>query len=163
MTQTAEDMTENEMQELIYAMREILKLLSKMTLKVMAKENITEQQMAVLNILMKGPVQMNQLCRELIVSSPNITTLVDRMEKKGLVNRTEDVKDRRKTEIQLTPNGKKLFDAAKDKYREYLQESLRTLTPQEREKLSQLLGKLKEGISRKEFSERPTANQTGNI
>jgi DNA-binding MarR family transcriptional regulator len=154
MTQTTEDSKKNQQQELSYAITDIQKLLSRMTLKSAIKENMTLQQAAVLRILVKkGPVQMNWLCRELSVTPPNITSLIDRLEKKDLVKRTEDKKDRRKTAIQLTSNGKKLYDTISERYVKHIEESFSVLTPEEQEKLSQLLRKLKSEISRRETSE----------
>jgi MarR family transcriptional regulator, 2-MHQ and catechol-resistance regulon repressor len=151
-TQTNEDTKKNQQQELVYAITDIYKLLSKMMLKSAAKENLTIQQASVLRILAKkGPIQMNLLCQELSVTPPNITSLIDRLEKKGLVKRTEDKKDRRKTEIQLTTNGKELYETVTESYKGYIQESFSALTPEEQDRLSQILGKLKAETSRKEI------------
>jgi MarR family 2-MHQ and catechol resistance regulon transcriptional repressor len=153
-TQTTEDTKNSPQPELVYAVIDFYTVMSKLLLKGVNRENITIQQAAVLRILAKkGPVQMNRLCRELSVTPPNITTFIDRLEKKGLVKRAEDRSDRRKTEIQLTSNGKKLYEATIERYREQIQESFGILTPEEQERLAQLIGKVKAEISRKEIFE----------
>ena len=151
MTEPPGNEKKNQQQKLIYTITDTQKLLSKIMLRTAAKENMTTQQMSVLRILSrKGSVQMNWLCQELSVTPPNITSLIDRLENKGLVKRTEDRNDRRKTEIQLTQKGKKLYETVTGRYTEYIQESFSSLTPEEQKKLSQLLGKLEAEISRRE-------------
>src|SRR3990172_11903220 len=49
-----------------------------------------------------------ELSRHLLVTAGNITGLVDRMEKAGLVSRTPDPKDRRTIRLHLTDKGKEM-------------------------------------------------------
>jgi MarR family transcriptional regulator, 2-MHQ and catechol-resistance regulon repressor len=136
-----------QQQEIANEIKNIQRFFSKLVSESITKQNnITEQQMTVLKILARNPMQMNELGHELLVSSPTITSLIDRMEKKGIVKR-EDCKDRRKIEIQLTAEGKKLHEKAIEQYRELLQKSFSVLTPEETTELLRLLKKLKNEIS----------------
>jgi DNA-binding MarR family transcriptional regulator len=147
-----EEAKKTQQEEILTEIKDIHRLLSKVLLEVIEKQyNITEQQRAVLKIISKKPVQMNELGHELMVSSPTITSLIDRMEKKGLVKRAEDCKDRRKIEIQLTPEGKKLYEKAREQYREFLQKPVSVLTPEETTELLLMLKKLRNAISQEEF------------
>jgi DNA-binding MarR family transcriptional regulator len=149
-----EEAKKTQQEEIATEIRDIQRLLSKLLLEVIANQNnITEQQRAVLKIIAKKPMQMNELGRELMVSSPTITSLIDRMEKKGLVKRAEDCKDRRKIEIQLTPEGKKLYEKAREQFREFLQKSVSVLSPQETTELLLLLKKLRNAISQEGIRE----------
>ena len=122
-----EEAKKTQQEEISAEIRDIQRLLSKVLLEVIGKQNnITDQQWAVLKIISKKPVQMNELSNELMVSSPTITSLIDRMEKKGIVKR-EDCKDRRKIEIQLTPEGKKFYEKTREQIREFLQKSVSVL------------------------------------
>jgi MarR family 2-MHQ and catechol resistance regulon transcriptional repressor len=148
-----EEARKTQREEISAEIRDIQRLFSKVLLEVIGKKNnITDQQWAVLKIISKKPMQMNELGHELAVSSPTITSLIDRMEKKGLLRR-EDCIDRRKIEIQLTPEGKRFYEKAKEQITEFLQKSVSVLTPQETTELLLLLKKLKNAISQEGIRE----------
>ena len=50
-----------------------------------------------------------ELADRVLVDRPNVTRLVDALEKKKLVRRTADDQDRRKTLVHLTPDGRRLI------------------------------------------------------
>jgi DNA-binding MarR family transcriptional regulator len=53
-----------------------------------------------------GPVAMSQLSSRLNVTSSNLTGVVDRLVRKGLVRRFRSKKDRRVQRIEMTPEGR---------------------------------------------------------
>ena len=55
-------------------------------------------------------VTMSELSRMLLVSNGNATTVVDRLEKDGLVRRTPSETDRRTVFVALTPEGLQQFE-----------------------------------------------------
>lgn len=55
-------------------------------------------------------VTMSELSRMLLVSNGNATTVVDRLEKDGLVRRTPSETDRRTVFVALTPEGLAQFE-----------------------------------------------------
>lgn len=55
-------------------------------------------------------VTMSELSRMLLVSNGNATTVVDRLEKDGLVRRTQSDQDRRTVYVALTPEGLASFE-----------------------------------------------------
>jgi DNA-binding MarR family transcriptional regulator len=55
-------------------------------------------------------VTMSELSRMLLVSNGNATTVVDRLEKDGLVRRTPSETDRRTVFVALTPQGLSQFE-----------------------------------------------------
>jgi DNA-binding MarR family transcriptional regulator len=55
-------------------------------------------------------VTMSELSRMLLVSNGNATTVVDRLEKTGLVRRTPSEADRRTIFVALTPEGLNQFE-----------------------------------------------------
>jgi DNA-binding MarR family transcriptional regulator len=55
-------------------------------------------------------VTMSELSRMLLVSNGNATTVVDRLEKDGLVVRVNSAADRRTVYVSLTAEGLKQFD-----------------------------------------------------
>lgn len=69
-------------------------------------------QFNVLNLLSDQPSGLSQveLGRLLIMHRSNVTGLVDRLEKRGLVARREDAADRRAYRVVLTPSGRRLLE-----------------------------------------------------
>ena len=55
-------------------------------------------------------VTMSELSRMLLVSNGNATAVVDRLEKDGLVRRTQSDQDRRTVFVGLTPEGLAQFE-----------------------------------------------------
>jgi DNA-binding MarR family transcriptional regulator len=53
-----------------------------------------------------GPVAMSQLSSRLNVTSSNLTGVVDRLVRKGLVRRFRSKRDRRVQHIEMTPEGR---------------------------------------------------------
>ena len=68
-----------------------------------------------LNLLMllraRGPLTMTHLAELLDVSVASATGIVDRMEKKGVIERTRSEEDRRVVEVSVTDVGEELFSA----------------------------------------------------
>ena len=116
-----------------------------------AEEGVTLQQFSVFGVLSRvGPVPMSRLSKELRVTPPNITGVVDRLERKELVRRETSPRDRRTKVIRLTAKGAGLYERVREGYSESLQESLDALTTEEQEILAKLLRKLVREIARRE-------------
>jgi DNA-binding MarR family transcriptional regulator len=76
-----------------------------------ARWDLSPSQFNVLNLLRLSPVGLSQtdLSRQLIMHRSNVTGLVDRLEKRGLVARQEAVGDRRAYSVVLTAAGSALL------------------------------------------------------
>jgi MarR family 2-MHQ and catechol resistance regulon transcriptional repressor len=73
--------------------------------------DLSPSQFNVLNLLHLTPLGLSQteLSRELIMHRSNVTGLVDRLEKRGLVERRDAAKDRRAYRVVLTPAGARVL------------------------------------------------------
>jgi len=60
-------------------------------------------------LLHKGPLPVNEIGKKVLLTSGSITTAVDRLETKGLVERRAHGTDRRARIVHLTREGKKLI------------------------------------------------------
>ena len=68
-------------------------------------------QSALLFVLRKtGAANMSTLGKLLVVSKPNITFLVDRLEEKEMIRRVRNMADRRSITIELTDKGRQFVD-----------------------------------------------------
>ena len=59
-------------------------------------------------LLHKGPMLVNEIGRRIELTSGSITTAVDRLEARGLVERSADADDRRAKQVSLTRSGRTL-------------------------------------------------------
>jgi DNA-binding MarR family transcriptional regulator len=69
---------------------------------------LTPQQAHLLCVLLSGPLGMTELSRILSIERSSLTSMVDRLERRDLVARIPDPKDRRACQIELTDPGRAL-------------------------------------------------------
>lgn len=86
------------------------------------------------------------LARWMMLSSAAMTNRVDRLEAAGLVERRPDPGDRRGVLVALTPDGKRVVDAAVADHVENERRLLEPLTAEEEQTLNALLRKLLLGL-----------------
>jgi DNA-binding MarR family transcriptional regulator len=135
-------------QDTIQAIINLQRTLNKTLRQASTQEGVTPQQATILRILNhEGQTPMNKIALQLQVSKPNITGIADRLEKKGLIEKSENQKDRRSTTIQLSPKGKELQTKINQNYTNALRAGLKELTPAEQEKLTSGLKKFSAEIS----------------
>ena len=121
--------------------------------KSIGRKGFTIPQLYVLIILgVVGDLRLGELSKQMLVTKGNVTPIVDRLEKDGLVYRDRDTRDRRKVWVRLTDQGKRVFDDVLSAYEEDFAGLLGSLSTDEMRQLSQLLKKLTDGILRKDES-----------
>ena len=87
-----------------------------------------------------------QLSAMMLVNRANITSLIDRMEKAGLVARTSTPTDRRYNIIKLTGRGKKLLARIEPLYAEEVKRIMAALMDADQRKLIKMLEKVRSNI-----------------
>ena len=78
-----------------------------------------------------GDMKLAKLADLLSVEAPLVTALVDKLEKKGLVERTNDAKDRRAKVITATKKGIKLVEEIEPNVRAAMRVLFKGVTPDE--------------------------------
>jgi DNA-binding MarR family transcriptional regulator len=86
------------------------------------------------------------LSRKMLVSAGNLTGLVDRAERDGLVERRPDAADGRLSRVHLLPKGTKLAARMIRRHAELAEEIVDKLDHAERKDLRRLLGCLRESL-----------------
>jgi len=111
-----------------------------------AEKSITDLEIggsdfAVLEALLhKGPLPVNEIGKKVLLTSGSITVAVDRLEKKGLVERRAHGSDRRARIVHLTKEGRKLITRAYAEHAADLERLMSaSLTAKERATLIRLL------------------------
>ena len=135
----------NPMEEgrLIYTVSAIVRKASD---RALAAWGLSVAQAPVLVILREAgrPVMITEVARRLHLETPSVTTMVDRLTERGLVDRVKDPKDRRKTLVTLTRKGKRTVDTIREPGRQLEEEMFGALSTRERETLKILLQKFRD-------------------
>ncbi|NUM55577.1 MAG: MarR family transcriptional regulator [Candidatus Hydrogenedentes bacterium] len=92
--------------------------------------DLTEAQFNVLFSLKYNPhnVTQSDLGKRLVVTRASITSVLDRLEGKGLVARVDVPNNRRIYHVELTEKGKALIDEVEPLYREKIREAMQGLS-----------------------------------
>ena len=79
--------------------------------QVLKSEDLSATQYNVLRILRGSPegLACGELASRMITRDPDITRLLDRLEKRALISRCRETKDRRTVMARITPEGLKLL------------------------------------------------------
>ncbi|MGH9378331.1 MAG: MarR family winged helix-turn-helix transcriptional regulator [Terriglobia bacterium] len=99
-------------------------------------------------LLHKGPLPVNVIGARVLLTSGSMTVAIDRLEKKGLVERRAHATDRRARVVHLTPAGRKLVEPAFRAHQEAMEIAAAGVSRAQREKLIALLKKLGKSAER---------------
>ena len=94
----------------------------------------------------KNELTMSDLSRRLMVTNGNLTSLIERLVREGLVKRETLATDRRTQIVRLTAAGKRSLDAMTPEHQRWIESLFAELTPGERTRLYDLLGKLRTSV-----------------
>jgi DNA-binding MarR family transcriptional regulator len=86
-------------------------MLSRGLITVLKSEDLSMTQYNVLRILRGAPegLPCGEIASRMITRDPDITRLLDRLEKRGLISRSRETKDRRMVTARITHQGLKLL------------------------------------------------------
>ncbi|WP_409343477.1 MarR family winged helix-turn-helix transcriptional regulator [Paenibacillus sp. MBLB4367] len=90
----------------------------------------------------KGPQPLQQIGEKILISSGNITYVVDKLVRKKLLNRVPYPNDRRVIYAELTDNGRKLIQELFPSHTEAIRQAVSGLNPEEKKQAVRLLKKL---------------------
>ena len=93
-----------------------------------------------------GGLTQVELSKMMLVNRANITTLIDRMEKAGLVARKPVPNDRRYNIIELTPHGVEMYQKVSGIYKQKIGQIMHVLNDEELESLKTVLEKLRRNL-----------------
>lgn len=93
-------------------------------------------------LLHKGPLTVKELGAKVLLTSGSMTAAIDRLERRGLVERGDDAADRRVKVICLTRSGKQLIQKEFENHKAAMEEAVAGLAEQERTELIGLLRQL---------------------
>jgi DNA-binding MarR family transcriptional regulator len=94
-------------------------------------------------LITSGPLPISTIGRQLHISKPNMTPLIDKLVEDGWVKRLRNDKDRRIINIEITDEGKKFLLEARKVVEENIKENLSNLNNEELETLNESLENIK--------------------
>lgn len=92
-------------------------------------------------------LRMNALSRYLMVTGGNVTGLTDQLVKDGLVERLDDLEDRRSYRVTLTPQGRADFARMAAEHEQWLTELFGGLPGADKDALYHQLGHLRQHLN----------------
>lgn len=104
------------------------------------------QVLALVSIQERGGCTLTELKKEMHVSAPTITGLIDRLERDGYVKRRNDVNDRRVTNVVLTARGVRLVEQFRGNIRKRWQYILSKTPLEMAEALVNIMRKITKGF-----------------
>jgi MarR family transcriptional regulator, 2-MHQ and catechol-resistance regulon repressor len=110
------------------------------------EEGLTLSQFAVLEALVHvGPQCLGDLARRILTSSGNLTLVINNLQKRGLVKKEQQGKDKRFVLAYVTPGGEKLIAKIFPEHARRITEIMSRLKPDEQAQLGDLCRKLGKG------------------
>ena len=106
-----------------------------------SREGLSHSQAAALGVLANAerPLPLSHLARHLTQEAQSTTELADRLERRGLVRRTRDTRDRRLVLLELTHEGRALYERIQPALAEGGEQLFHGLNARDRGRLATLL------------------------
>lgn len=109
--------------------------------------NVTPEQYLVLDILWEKQSLSQQNIADIIQKDKNsVTKIIDSLEKKNLVNRVVDKKDRRINKIELTQEGLALEKITTEVAINFMNDTVKDIDNQDLDKFVEVMRKLKDNL-----------------
>ena len=124
--------------DLVGELLEVTRRVHQVVSAVAARHDLTPQQVELLRMLDK-PVSMRAFAEDLLCDPSNVTGLVDRVERLGLVERVSEPRDRRVRVLTLTARGRRLRDRVNHDIARGVRDTF-GLAPDDSREVARLLG-----------------------
>ena len=109
----------------------------------LANYNLPVSQFAILEALFHlGVLSQRDLAKKLLQSTGNISTVLKKLEKKGLISRKRDPDDNRYMQVGITDTGKEILRRCLEPHIQGIVTEMSVLTKAEQEELARLCRKL---------------------
>ncbi|MDX1483605.1 MAG: MarR family transcriptional regulator [Alphaproteobacteria bacterium] len=99
----------------LISLRQILRATELSSRNLARESGLTPSQLIILQIVAKlDDAVPSVIARDASLTQATVTSLIDKLERRGMVRRQRDTKDRRRVLIDLTAEGKKAISGAPD-------------------------------------------------
>lgn len=122
--------------QIIFQIRRLIQAKELYTKELNKKYQVSASQLnCLLALYENGPLPPSHIARHIMVKSSTVTGIIDRLEQKGLVNRSRTSPDRRVITVELTESGRTLAQNAPPPIQQKVIEGLERLPQGEMEKI----------------------------
>jgi len=135
-----------EEEEVWESLHEVYSLISDRLAEALAPFGLAIVEYRALRICSGGPVRATDLTRRLGLTPSGTTELIDRLERRELVKRSENATDRRSVLVGITSDGHRLVGSARAARRAYLRRLARAMPPERQVRLKSELDALRAAI-----------------
>jgi len=137
------DLLQDQIKQVIYLIRRLIQAEELYTKELEKKYRVSVPQLSCLLALYEnGPMPPSQVAKHIMVKSSTVTGIIDRLEQKGLVERSRISSDRRVITIGLTESGRMLAQNSPLPIQERIVDGYKDLPSNEREDIIRALKKL---------------------
>lgn len=139
----ASDEDQNVSLKLFVVLSKAYKVIMDHAMKDMKKYDMSSSEFTVLELLYhKGKFPLQQIGEKILVTSGSITYNIDKLEKKGYIERIPCTEDRRVTYANITEKGIQLFDHIFPEHASEIYNLMKGLSTEEQKQAIVLLKKL---------------------
>ena len=137
----------DSLKKAVRAFFDLVALAEPITIELWRSHQLTLAQVQCLRRLKAGPLPVGDLARAIGLSA-TMTRLIERLEDRGLVERTSDPQDRRRVVVSLTDRGRSTLGGIHFWANSPVWRALEAMEPAERDAVARVLVKLGEQIRR---------------
>ncbi len=131
----------------------LVRLTEPLIFELWRSHDLTLAQVQCLRILSHQAEQAGDLARKLSMSSTSLTRILERLESRGMVERTTDLHDRRRVWVQLTDTGRTTVSSLTSWYTSSIFQAIRHMDPVERDSFTDTLTRFIQSVHDLESSE----------
>lgn len=103
----------NKSQDALVLLRQIIRSTDMQEKEISRSTGLTLPQLMTMQVLrLSAPITTGELAKEISLTQATVTSILDRLEKKTLIQRERGTDDKRKVWISLTPEGTELMKGA---------------------------------------------------
>jgi DNA-binding MarR family transcriptional regulator len=131
-------------------------------MRLLAAKDAPHGQAICLRVLVENDgASQADIADRLHLARPTVTTMLQRMQKAGLIERRVDETDQRVTRVYMTAEGRAIEHDLRDVFVEYVTTTIDPMTEEERRDLARLLGVLADNTQRAlDDADAPAQEQT---
>lgn len=105
----------SRVEDALVAIRRIMRAAEQSSRSLSRQAGMTASQLVVLQIISsEGEISPSAIAQKARITQATVTALLDRLQKRGLVTRTQGAADRRRVHVTVTEEGRKLLNITPD-------------------------------------------------
>jgi DNA-binding MarR family transcriptional regulator len=142
--------------ELLIALRQVIRAIDLHSKHLSKTSGLTSPQLLIMQEIAKtSGINSGQVAKNINLSAATVTNILDRLEKKDLVSRVRDTKDKRRVGLYLTENGEAILLNAPQPLQEHFIKKFENLAEWEQSQLLSSIERLVDMMNANELDAAP--------